>query len=81
VKSRVISTFIPAQNRDGGFGGGHGQLSHIATSYAAVLSLVAVGGTEALDMIDRKGMWHFLGRMKQKNGGFSVASGGEVDIR
>ncbi|KAE9980711.1 hypothetical protein BLS_008418 [Venturia inaequalis] len=30
---------------------------------------------------DRKGMWHFLGRMKQKSGGFSMASGGEVDIR
>jgi protein farnesyltransferase subunit beta len=56
-------------------------LSHIATSYAAVLSLVAVGGTEALETIDRKGMWHFLGRMKQKNGGFSMAAGGEVDIR
>ncbi|RDI81618.1 hypothetical protein Vi05172_g8434 [Venturia inaequalis] len=80
-RDRVISTFIPAQNRDGGFGGGHGQLSHIATSYAAVLSLVTVGGIEALDTIDRKGMWHFLGRMKQKSGGFSMASGGEVDIR
>lgn len=80
-RGRVISTLISVQNQDGGFGGGHGQLSHIATSYAATLSLVAVGGTEALDMIDRKGMWHFLGRMKQKSGGFSMAAGGEVDIR
>jgi len=56
-------------------------MSHIATSYAAVLSLVAVGGSDALDSIDRKAMWHFLGRMKQKSGGFSMADGGEVDIR
>lgn len=42
------------QNVDGGFGGGHGQLSHCASSYAAVLSLVMVGGEEALNVIDRK---------------------------
>jgi protein farnesyltransferase subunit beta len=44
------------QNVDGGFGGGHGQFSHIATSYAAVLSLVIVGGKEALNSINRRSM-------------------------
>lgn len=52
--SRVISTLVPMQNVEGGFGGGHGQLSHCAASYAAVLSLVMVGGEEALNVIDRK---------------------------
>jgi len=42
------------QNADGGFGGGHGQMSHCASSYAAILSLIMVGGDEALNMIDRK---------------------------
>lgn len=42
---------------DGGFGGGHGQLSHLAPSYAVVLSLAMVGGSESLGMIDRRAMW------------------------
>lgn len=40
----------------GGFGGGHGQISHCASSYAAVLSLAMVGGEEALNLIDRQAM-------------------------
>jgi protein farnesyltransferase subunit beta len=44
------------QNPAGGFGGGHGQISHCASSYAAVLSLAMVGGDEALNLIDRGAM-------------------------
>jgi protein farnesyltransferase subunit beta len=55
-RRQVIDTLAPMQNEDGGFGGGHGHFSHIATSYAAVLSLIMVGGNEAYDLIDRKGM-------------------------
>jgi len=51
----VINTLRPLQNGSGGFGGGHGQYSHLATSYASVLSIVTVGG-EALDLIDRRAM-------------------------
>ena len=47
------------QNMDGGFGGGHGQMSHCAASYAAVLSLILVGGKDALDLVDRKAMYGF----------------------
>jgi len=54
--SRVAQTFAPAQNPGGGFGGGHGHLSHCAPSYAAVLSLAIVGGDEGFDMIDRRAM-------------------------
>lgn len=42
------------QNAEGGFGGGHGQMSHCAGSYAAVLSLAIVGGHDALQLINRK---------------------------
>lgn len=44
------------QNPTGGFGGGHGQMSHSASSYAAVLTLAMVGGSEAYRLIDRRGM-------------------------
>lgn len=80
-QERVTYTLSPCQNPTGGFGGGHGQLSHLAVSYAAVLSLVIVGGKEAYEMIDRKAMWHWLGNVKQRDGGFTMASGGEEDIR
>lgn len=77
-KDRLMSTLRPLQNPTGGFGGGHGQLSHCAGTYAAVLSLAMVDG---LDMVDRDAMWRWLGRMKQANGGFTMALGAEEDIR
>ena len=54
---RIIQTLSPMQNLDGGFGGGHGQMSHCAPTYAAILSLAMVGGEEALGMINRKTMY------------------------
>jgi protein farnesyltransferase subunit beta len=78
---RIIATAQQAQHPDGGFGGGPGQYAHSATSYAMVLALINAGGEEALKTINRKQMWHWLGRMKQKNGGFTVCAGGEEDIR
>ncbi|BAE58272.1 unnamed protein product [Aspergillus oryzae RIB40] len=80
-RERVITSFRPMQNPTGGFGGGHGQLSHCAPTYAAVLSLAMVGGEEAFQLIDRKAMWRWLGRLKQPDGGFRVSEGGEEDVR
>jgi protein farnesyltransferase subunit beta len=39
------------------------------------------GGSAAYESIDRKAMWHYLGRMKQADGGFTMSPGGEEDIR
>jgi protein farnesyltransferase subunit beta len=39
------------------------------------------GGTATYESINRKTMWQFLGRMKQADGGFTMAEGGEEDIR
>jgi protein farnesyltransferase subunit beta len=39
------------------------------------------GGVATYDSINRKAMWHFIGRMKQTNGGFTMCEGGEEDIR
>lgn len=77
-KQQLIDTLRPLQNVSGGFAGGHGQYSHCATTYACVLALVMVDGQH---MIDRTAMWHFLGQMKQEDGGFRVADMAEQDIR
>ncbi|KAJ5584249.1 uncharacterized protein N7459_004049 [Penicillium hispanicum] len=80
-RDRVITTLRPAQNPTGGFGGGHGQISHLAGSYAAVLALALVGGEETYALVDRQAMWRWLGRLKQPDGGFRVCEGGEEDVR
>jgi protein farnesyltransferase subunit beta len=77
----LISTVRPIQNATGGFGGGNGQMSHLAPTYGIVLALAIVGGNEALDVIDRRAMWKWLGALKQPDGGFQVSVGGEEDIR
>ncbi|TKX23315.1 putative protein farnesyltransferase subunit beta [Elsinoe australis] len=77
-RERCMQTFTPLQNTTGGFGGGHGQTSHGAATYAATLSLALVGG---LELIDRRSMWQWLGSVKQPSGGFAMAIDGEVDVR
>ncbi|KAF4310962.1 Prenyltransferase/squalene oxidase [Botryosphaeria dothidea] len=77
----AVEMYRPLQSPTGGYGGGHGQSPHVITSYATVIALVILGGEEAYDLTDRKAMWHFLGRMKQADGGFTVTAGGEEDIR
>ena len=53
---RVVCTFKAVQNRTGGFGGGHGQTSHLASTFPAILSLALVGGDDSYELIDRKAM-------------------------
>ena len=55
-QDRVWESCASMQNPSGGFGGGHGQISHAAPSYAVVLSLAMVGGNEALELIDRRAL-------------------------
>lgn len=80
-RSRLVETVRPMQNETGGFGGGFGQTSHLATTYATVLSLALVGGDEAYEVIDRRSMWRWLCSLKQPDGGFQMAIGGEEDVR
>jgi protein farnesyltransferase subunit beta len=56
-------------------------MSHVASSYAAVLSIAMVGGEGAFKLIDRNAMWKWLGKLKQPDGGFTVCEGGEEDVR
>ncbi|KAM0561224.1 hypothetical protein ACHAPJ_003729 [Fusarium lateritium] len=80
-RERLIDTVRPMQNADGGFAGGFGHTSHLATSYATVLSLALVGGQDAYEAIDRRAMWRWLCSLKQPDGGFQMALGGEEDVR
>lgn len=80
-RKRLVSTVRPMQNATGGFTSASGQISHLAPTYATVLALAIVGGDEALDLIDRKAMWHWLGALKGHDGGFRMSVGGEEDVR
>jgi hypothetical protein len=51
-KGRMVETLKRCQNEDGGFGGGPGQMSHLAPSYASVCAL-AYAGEEGWKAIDR----------------------------
>ncbi|KAK4180284.1 terpenoid cyclases/protein prenyltransferase alpha-alpha toroid [Triangularia setosa] len=68
-RDAVRDTAKSMQNPTGGFGGGGGQLSHLATTYAVVLALAIAGGEEGFEVIDRRAMWKWLGGLKQRDGG------------
>lgn len=80
-RDRLVETARSMQNEGGGFGGGFGQQSHLATTYALVLSLAIVGGESAYQVIDRRAMWKWLCALKQPDGGFRLTLGGEIDVR
>jgi protein farnesyltransferase subunit beta len=80
-RNRLVETARSIQNNTGGFGGGFGQQSHLATTYAVVLALAIVGGESAYQVIDRRAMWRWLCALKQPDGAFRLTVGGEVDVR
>lgn len=73
--------FSRCQHHQGGFGGGPGQIPHLAPTYAAVNALVIIGTEEAYNVIDRKKLQDFLWSVKQSDGSFTMHVGGEIDIR
>ena len=67
----------------GGFGGGPGQLPHLATSYSAVAALVSLGA-EGCAIINRDSLMRFFLEMcvpRDDGGGMTMHQGGEVDVR
>lgn len=85
VAAENIVRFLQrCQAPSGGFGGGPGQLPHLAPTYAAVATLVTLGGPAALQAVDRQAMLGFLQRMcvpAHLGGGFFLCKDGEVDVR
>jgi len=80
-RSALVETARSIQNETGGFGGGFGQTSHLATTYALVLALAIVGGDDCFDVVDRRSLWKWLCTLKQPDGGFRMGVDGEEDIR
>jgi protein farnesyltransferase subunit beta len=77
-RENVLAFLAACQHPTGGFGGGPGQLAHLAPTYAAVGALLTLGGRDALDIIDRGAMFEFLCRMAvppKAGGGFRMHEG------
>ncbi|PHT57419.1 Protein farnesyltransferase subunit beta, partial [Capsicum baccatum] len=81
LENDAIDFLTRCQDKDGGYGGGPGQMPHLATTYAAVNSLITLGGPKALSSINREKLYTFLLQMKDTSGGFRMHDGGEVDVR
>ncbi|KAK8644239.1 hypothetical protein V6N13_123551 [Hibiscus sabdariffa] len=81
LEDNTIDFLSRCQDPNGGYGGGPGQLPHLATTYAAVNSLVTLGGDKALSSINREKLYLFMRQMKDASGGFRMHDGGEIDVR
>ncbi|KAF2903109.1 hypothetical protein ILUMI_03070 [Ignelater luminosus] len=81
LKDALVDFIGRCQSKEGGFGGGPGQMPHLATTYAAVNSLCIIGNKKAYDIINREALQRFLCAVKTPEGAFSMHRGGEVDIR
>ncbi|XP_065655395.1 protein farnesyltransferase subunit beta isoform X2 [Hydra vulgaris] len=84
VCQQVANFLDKCQNHDtGGFGGGPGQLSHLAPTYAAVCSLCILGKywLAAYDIINREKLQKFLTSCRTVSGSFIMHHDGEEDIR
>lgn len=79
--SAVTSTILSFQNDSGGFGGGYGQASHLATTYAAVMALALADDEKAWSEINCEKMRQWMLRMKLDDGSFKVCEHGEADPR
>ncbi|KAG7123451.1 Protein farnesyltransferase subunit beta like protein [Verticillium longisporum] len=74
-RQQLIDTARAIQNPNGGFGGGHGQMSHLATSFALILSIAIVGGEELYETTLFTGLADFVRRCQTFEGGL----GGKPD--
>ncbi|KAI9102487.1 terpenoid cyclases/protein prenyltransferase alpha-alpha toroid [Phlyctochytrium arcticum] len=81
VAHKAVQTIARCQNKTGGFGGGPGQVSHAATTYAAVNALAIIGTQEAYNVIDRAALLTWFKSLKRESGFFVMNEGGEMDVR
>lgn len=77
----TIDFLSRCQSPTGGFGGGPGQLPHLAPSYASINCLASIGSQSAFDSIKRKEMYQWMLKLKQPDGSFSMHEDGESDVR
>ena len=78
----VVSFLALCQHPDGGFGGGPGQMPHLAPTYAAVACLAEIATPDAFACVHRASMRAFLLRCRDDRvGGYRMHDGGETDAR
>jgi protein farnesyltransferase subunit beta len=74
----VVEFLCTCQHPSGGFGGGKGQIAHLAPTYAAVNALITLGTEAAYQSIDIPRMESFLKRVAMDpsgGGGFAMHEG------
>ncbi|AJV11636.1 BMC_2a_G0008220.mRNA.1.CDS.1 [Saccharomyces cerevisiae] len=83
TKRKIVDKLFTISPSGGPFGGGPGQLSHLASTYAAINALSLCDNIDGCwDRIDRKGIYQWLISLKEPNGGFKTClEVGEVDTR
>jgi len=75
----VIAFLAACRAEGGGYGGGPGQMAHLAPTYASVCALMTLGSEEAYGSVDRGAVAAFLRRMvvpRERGGGFTMHEGG-----
>jgi hypothetical protein len=77
----VLDTLRRCQVPSGGFGGGPGQLAHLAPTYAAVNALAILGRAEGYALVDRPALLVWLQSLRTRDGLFCMHADGEVDVR
>ena len=77
----IVDFISKCQNPEGGFGGGPGQISHLAPTYAATNALCILGTESAYKIIDRPKLVSWMNKLRLKDGSFLMHEDGEVDIR
>eukprot|EP00727_Mastigamoeba_balamuthi_P009844 m51a1_g5482 hypothetical protein (395) ;mRNA; f:311850-313386 len=81
LAANAVKTLAACQSPTGGFGGGPGQLAHLAATYAAVRALMVVGTRDAYECIDRAALYRWLLSLKRADGSFMTHADGESDVR
>ncbi|QLG72414.1 hypothetical protein HG535_0D01220 [Zygotorulaspora mrakii] len=83
IKERIAEKVFAISPQGGPFGGGVGQLPHLASNYAAINALALcdnIGG--CWDKLNLKAIYEWLMSLKQVDGCFKTCSGiGETDTR
>jgi protein farnesyltransferase subunit beta len=80
----VVAFLSACKAEGGGYGGGPGQMAHLAPTYAALCALMTLGGEAAYESVDRAAVAAFLRRMAvapERGGGFTMHAGGRAGVR
>lgn len=87
-RSRAIETVLSFQHPDGGFGGGPGQIAHLASTLASICSLTILLDGADPDLVEKTcaqvhvtKLYDWILSLKMPDGSFAVHPDGEIDVR